>query len=200
MALQRPDWQRYFRAQMMTVPNIITLLRILLLPIFVVLFYAPTDLHNVLCASLFALTDWVDGYLARKLGQITRFGAFFDPVADKLLVALALILLVGQYASMWIAIPSAIIICREIFVSALREWMAELGKRTDIAVSNVGKWKTMVQLAAIMCFLLVTPTGFFSWFVYLAYVLLYIAAVLTVWSMLIYWQAAWPELRRGGGF
>src|SRR5271170_3774844 len=102
----------------MTVPNIITIMRVLLLPIFALLFYMPISYHNLLLAGLFAVaaaTDWFDGYLARRLGQITRFGAFFDPVADKLLVALALTLLVGKHANAWIAIPSALIICREIF-------------------------------------------------------------------------------------
>ncbi len=181
----------------LNIPNLLTLLRIMLLPIFVVIFYLPFYGQYLVCAGIFtlaALTDWVDGYLARKLNQTTMFGAFIDPVADKLMVAVALVLIVSVYADPWLTIPAAIIICREIVVSALREWMAELSLRAQVAVSDIAKYKTAMQMIALLC-LLIAKTLPHTWIVMIAYVLLYIAAFLTLYTMLLYLRAAWPYLR-----
>jgi len=182
----------------MTVPNIFTILRILLVPVFMIVFYLPEQWSNVVCALLFAfaaLTDWIDGYLARRLKQVSAFGTFFDPVADKLIVSMALVLLVGKHGTAWLAIPATVIIGREIMVSALREWMAELGKRAQVAVSHVGKWKTCLQMLAITLLLLTKKNAVLdNGLVVSAYVMLYIAALLTLWSMWLYLRAAWPSL------
>lgn len=142
-----------------------------------------------------AITDWLDGYLARKLDQISAFGAFLDPVADKLMVAVALILLVNvnptPFADFLLAIPASVIIGREIAISALREWMAELGERTQVAVSVIGKIKTSSQMVAIILLLYRDPIGEFPT-AEVGFVLLYIAAGLTLWSMVIYMKAALP--------
>jgi CDP-diacylglycerol--glycerol-3-phosphate 3-phosphatidyltransferase/cardiolipin synthase len=130
---------------MWNIPNILTLLRIFLIPVFVVVFYLPVPWARPLCALIFtvaALTDWLDGYLARRWGQTSPLGAFLDPVADKLMVAIALVLLVQAEATVLFALPAAVIIGREITVSALREWMAEVGARAKVAVSMTGKVKT----------------------------------------------------------
>ncbi len=138
-------------------------------------------------------TDWFDGYLARKLNQTTPFGEFFDPVADKIMVATALCLLIDEFRALWMTVPAMIIIGREIVISALREWMAELGKRISVAVSMIGKAKTMAQMASIT-FLLLSPPPIENWIGYLGVVLLYISSVLTLWSMYVYLKAAWPDL------
>ncbi|WP_419810696.1 CDP-diacylglycerol--glycerol-3-phosphate 3-phosphatidyltransferase [Bacterioplanoides sp.] len=178
----------------MNLPNILTLARIIMIPLMVVCFYWLGDEGKLWAAFIFWLagvTDWFDGYLARKLNQSTPLGAFLDPVADKLIVAVAFVLLVEQYSSIWVTIPACIIIGREIVISALREWMAELGKRASVAVSYVGKVKTFLQMSAIFFLMagqvhiVVEWIGWFS---------LFVAAVLTIWSMLIYLKAAWPEL------
>jgi len=182
----------------LNLPNTFTLIRIGILPVFIIAFYISTSWSEVFCAALFAvaaLTDWVDGYLARRLHQETAFGAFLDPVADKLIVAVALVLLVGKHGTPWLAIPAAVIICREIMVSALREWMAELGKRTHIAVSFIAKCKTTLQLLSIILLLLTKKVDTFdNVFVMTGYILLYLAAILTLWSMWVYLRAAWPSL------
>lgn len=170
------------------IPNILTLIRIIMIPIFIVVFYLPNNIHYFLSASVFVLacfTDWLDGFLARKLKQESQLGEFLDPVADKLIVASALVLLVQSHATIWLAIPAVVIVCREILISALREWMAELGKRTSIAVSYVGKVKTTFQMVAIIIFLTQPPKSV-GWIMYTGYVLLYIAVILTIWSMLSY--------------
>jgi CDP-diacylglycerol--glycerol-3-phosphate 3-phosphatidyltransferase len=180
----------------MNIPNLITVLRVLLIPIFILLFYLPYHWSYMAASSVFALaaaTDWLDGYLARRLEQSTPFGAFLDPVADKLMVAVALVLLVQAHANFWLTLPAAVIIGREIVISALREWMAELGARAQVAVSNLGKWKTAAQMLALVI-LLANPPAFTFWVV-LGYVLLMIAAGLTLWSMVQYLRAAWPHLR-----
>ncbi|WP_372862062.1 CDP-diacylglycerol--glycerol-3-phosphate 3-phosphatidyltransferase [Spongiibacter sp.] len=181
----------------MNIPNALTLFRIALIPVFVVLFYLPFPGSYLVTAAVFALagvTDWLDGYLARKLGQSTPLGAFLDPVADKLMVAVALALLIERYDSVWFTLPAIIIIGREIVISALREWMAELGKRTSVAVSYLGKVKTTAQIVAIIGLLMMPPVPASLW--YQANMLcLYVAALLTLWSMLIYLHAAWPDLR-----
>lgn len=182
----------------MTLPNAFTVLRIFLMPVFVVVFFLNFQWSHVVCASIFifaALTDFIDGYLARKLQQTSAFGTFFDPVADKLIVSIALVLLVGKHATVWLTIPAVLIVCREIIVSALREWMAELGKRTSVAVSRIGKLKAAAQMGAIVLLLMSTKTDASdSWIILTGYGLLYLAAVLTVWSMWQYLRAAWPSL------
>lgn len=181
----------------LSIPNILTLLRISLIPIFMLVFYMPIESRHIASAIIFAiaaLTDVLDGYLARKLKQVSPFGAFLDPVADKLIVAVALVLLVQTHASAWLAIPAAVIIGREIVVSALREWMAELGKRNRVKVSWIGKFKTVGQMLAITL-LLSQPEKTFSFFTILGYFLLYAAALLTLWSMINYLVAAWEDLR-----
>lgn len=186
---------------MLNVPNTLTLLRIALIPIFVLVFYLPVPWSNLAACVVFAvaaLTDLLDGYLARKLGQMSRLGAFLDPVADKLMVAVALVLLVQQDPTPWLALPAAVIIGREIAVSALREWMAELGARSRVSVTIYGKVKTIAQMAALL--LLIYRDQSTSVPVYAAgLVLLYIAAGLTLWSMFQYLVSAWPRLRETGG-
>lgn len=177
------------------IPNLLTALRVLLIPVFILLFYLPFDWSYWATSGLFAFacaTDWLDGYLARKLKQSTPFGAFLDPVADKLMVAVALILLVEEHANLWITLPAAIIIGREIVVSALREWMAEIGARAQVAVSNLGKWKTTAQMGSLVI-LLANPPEWTPW-VAAGFALLLIAAILTLWSMVQYLRAAWPHL------
>lgn len=181
-----------------TIPNILTLLRIILIPVLVIVFYIPGDWTYQASAAIFgiaALTDLLDGYLARRLNQSSPFGAFLDPVADKLMVAVALVLLVQDNPDPWFAIPipAAIIIGREIAISALREWMAEIGARTKVAVSIIGKLKTTLQMIAILLLLYKLPVGLFPTHT-VGLVLLYIAAALTLWSMVVYLYAAWPLL------
>ena len=180
----------------MNIPNLITVLRVLLIPIFILLFYLPYSWSYMAASTVFAVaaaTDWLDGYLARRLEQSTPFGAFLDPVADKLMVAVALVLLVQEHANLWLTLPAAVIIGREIVISALREWMAEIGARAHVAVSNLGKWKTAAQMLALVI-LLANPPAFTFWVV-VGYTLLLIAAGLTLWSMLQYLRAAWPHLK-----
>jgi CDP-diacylglycerol--glycerol-3-phosphate 3-phosphatidyltransferase len=179
---------------MLTIPNILTFLRILLIPVIVGVFYAPIEHANLIACTLFALaalTDWLDGYLARKLNQTTPFGAFLDPVADKITVAVALTMLVEVHAVWWLTLPAIVIIGREIVISALREWMAEAGRRANVAVSYVGKIKTAAQMTAIALLLAFLPNHEYMW---TGLTLLYIAALLTLWSMFVYLQAAWLSL------
>lgn len=180
----------------MNLPTILTLLRIVLIPFFVVAFYLPMEWGRAAAALIFvlaALTDWLDGYLARKWNQTSPFGAFLDPVADKLMVAAALVLLVSDMPNLLVAIPAIVIIGREIAISALREWMAEMGSRTNVAVSMIGKIKTTVQMMAILLLLYREPVAEFPTSV-VGMVLLYVAMLLTLWSMVIYLRAAWPVL------
>ena len=179
----------------LNVPNTVTWFRIILIPIFFMVFFIPDPAGSYAAATVFSLagiSDWLDGYLARRLKQTTKFGAFFDPVADKLVVVGALVLLTAKYPI--IAIPAAIIVGREITVSALREWMAELGARASVAVSSLGKIKTTIQITAIIVLL---ALGNFEHILlsYSGIVLLYVAAILTIWSMVLYLRAAWPQLR-----
>jgi len=188
-------------------PNLLTLLRIVLIPVFIVAYYLPYSWAPALTMSLFvaaAVTDWLDGYLARRLNQFSPFGAFLDPVADKLMVVAALVLLT---ADSWVqnqmidrhlfTLVVVIIVGREITVSALREWMAELGERARVAVSFLGKLKTSGQMVAIP-FLLYRDPLFGLPVMRIGEILLYAAAGLTLWSMLIYLRAAWPSLSRPG--
>ncbi len=179
----------------LTLPNILTVSRIALIPAFALL-YALTDGPYWLAAVLFALaatTDWLDGYLARRLGQATPFGAFLDPVADKLIVVTALVVLIGSHGTLWLTIPGVIIIGREIVVSALREWMAEMNRRGLVAVSWTGKVKTLLQMIAIAVLLANPPQLDRPW-VIVGLVLCYAAACMTLWSMAVYLRVAWPTL------
>jgi len=179
-----------------TIPNILTFLRIALIPVFVVVYYLPYSWSHVATTALFglaALTDWFDGYLARKLEQTSPFGAFLDPVADKLIVAVALIMLVQTNPEFWFVIPAAVIVGREIAISALREWMAEIGERTQVSVSSIGKIKTTAQMTALLLLLYRQPLWGFPTNEF-GVLLLYVAAILTLWSMAIYLKAAWPLL------
>ncbi len=182
----------------LNLPTYLTLLRILLIPIFVGAFYLPVSWANVACTALFgvaAITDWLDGYLARRLEQTSAFGAFLDPVADKLIVAAALVLLVQDIPTPGVALAAVIIIGREITISALREWMAQLGNHATVAVSMIGKIKTVVQMTALLLLLYREPLGIFpTQLVGLG--LLFVAAALTLWSMINYLLAAWPVLKR----
>ena len=170
-------------------PTYLTLFRLALIPLFVVVFYLPITYSPEITTFIFfiaSITDWFDGYLARKWNQTPPLGAFLDPVADKVLVAVAFVCVVEYYHTWWITIPICIMIAREIIISALREWMAELGKRTSVAVSIWGKIKTTAQMLAL---------GGMLWrqsdlMETLAFILLYIAAALTIWSMLQYLKAS----------
>jgi len=190
--------------RILNIPNILTIARIVLIPVFLLVAYWPPAIgveghtgsfsRHVLLTSIFvlaAITDWFDGYLARALNQTSAFGRFLDPVADKLMVAAALVVLVQWKPTIIMAFAGIVIISREITVSALREWMAEFGARTSVAVSTVGKYKTAFQMIAISVFLLNwQPLDTF------AYILLYTAVILTLWSMFIYLKAAWPYLKQ----
>lgn len=181
----------------LNVPILLTLLRIALIPVFVIVFFLSFQGANLLCSALFgvaALTDWLDGYLARRLNQASAFGAFLDPVADKLMVASALVLLVQAIPTPLMAIAATVIIGREIAISALREWMAQLGKQRRVAVSMGGKIKTTAQMVAVLLLLYREPLGFFPT-LEVGQGLLVIAAALTLWSMLDYLLAAWSALR-----
>ena len=181
----------------MNVPIAFTLFRIALIPVFVAAFYLPVRWSNEICAFVFAvaaLTDWMDGFLARRLKQITSLGAFLDPVADKLMVATALVLLVEADPKPWVAVPAAVIVGREIAISALREWMARLGEHRRVAVIMLGKFKTFCQLTAIV-FMLYGAGGEPVEIVFIdlypmGLVLLWLATVLTLWSMVRYLSAA----------
>lgn len=196
---------------MFNIPNILTFFRIFVIPFLALFFYLPVWWGHLATAGLFALaciTDWLDGYVARSFQLSTKLGAFLDPVADKVMVSVVLILIVGepqfQFISLSsavyampvaaITIPAAIIVSREIIVSALREWMAEIGKRTSVAVSHLGKVKTAIQMLALIV-LLACDASTKVYIVILGYLLLYIAAVLTIWSMIIYLKAAWPAFK-----
>jgi CDP-diacylglycerol---glycerol-3-phosphate 3-phosphatidyltransferase len=190
---------------MWNTPNLLTLLRIVLIPVFVVVFYLQAPWAPYLAALVFAaaaLTDWLDGHLARRWDQTSPLGAFLDPVADKLMVAVALVLLVQADPRTLLTLPAAVIIGREITVSALREWMAEIGARGKVAVSMTGKLKTTAQMLAIILLLLRDAT-LPGWLYALGIWLLYLAAILTLWSMFLYLRAAWPILSgpagEGGG-
>jgi len=180
----------------MNLPNSLTLLRLALIPVFVLFFYLPFTWVNIACTAIFslaAITDLLDGYFARKLGQTSAFGAFLDPVADKLMVGVVLVLLVADHPTPFMAIPAAVIIGREIAVSGLREWMAGFGERTTVAVSVVGKIKTTLQMIAMILLIYREPIGpIDTWTVGMA--LLYVAVILTLWSMVTYLRSAWPSL------
>ena len=185
----------------LTIPNMITIFRIVIIPVFVLAFIMP-DYHYkpLVLVSLFFLagfSDWVDGFLARKLKQSSAFGEFLDPVADKLMVTTAMILLVMsppgiERPSLLIVFPAIVIIGREIAISALREWMAKVGAQTKVKVSFIGKVKTASQLLAIGFLLYDQPIGTFDPTL-VGYILLYIATILTLWSMVVYLRASWSS-------
>lgn len=182
----------------LTAPTILTLLRMALVPVLVLLFYLPFDWSNEVTVAIFiaaGVTDWLDGWLARRYEQTSSFGAFLDPVADKLMVAVSLVIVVEADPSIILALSSAIIIGREITISALREWMAELGQRARVKVSWVGKIKTILQMVAIGFLLYGEPLGWLP-VMTIGLVLLVVAAILTLWSMMIYLRAAWPAMTR----
>ena len=178
----------------MNLPNALTLLRLLLIPILVIVWFVPISYSGELAAIIFliaAFTDWLDGWLARRLAQESEFGAFLDPVADKLIVATALILLVDAFDSVLVTLSAIVIVGREIVVSALREWMSELGQREQVAVSWIGKLKTATQMVAIiLCLALPIQKLFMHPGIWV----LVISALLTLWSMWSYLKAAWPHL------
>jgi len=180
----------------MTIATYLTLIRIGLIPIFIIVFYLPfkwVHIASAIIFSLAAITDWLDGYLARRFDQVSTFGAFLDPVADKLMVAVALVLVVQAYPTPWLAVPAAVIVGREIAVSALREWMAEIGKSSRVAVNMLGKIKTGTQMASIIMLLYHEPLWQIPIYP-LGMIALYIAAGLTLWSMIKYLSKAWPSL------
>lgn len=185
----------------LTVPTMITLMRIVLIPVLVLVFYLPFKWTNFAAAFVFALaslTDWLDGWIARRYNMFSAFGAFLDPVADKLMVAVALLLIVQKHPSVWMALWAAVIIGREIAVSALREWMAELGQRATVKVAAIGKIKTIVQMAALTMLLCFVPEKY-GQPVGIPFIIgdwmLAAAALLTLWSGAAYLRAAWPALR-----
>ncbi|PNK60222.1 CDP-diacylglycerol--glycerol-3-phosphate 3-phosphatidyltransferase [Psychrobacter sp. FDAARGOS_221] len=218
-----PNTQSDQQASIFNLPNNLTIARIVMIPLFVAIAYWPpalgigvpmisdnaianigmnmdafsdSMLRHLILTLLFvlaAITDWLDGYLARKMNIVSAFGRFLDPVADKLMVAAALIVLVQWHPNIIMAIAAIVIISREIAVSALREWMAELGARTSVAVSYVGKLKTTFQMIAITVLLLNIES-----LEVIGYVLMMAAVVLTLWSMMIYMRAAWPYLKQSG--
>ena len=184
----------------LTIPTLLTLFRILLIPVMVAVFYLPYGWTNIAAAGVFilgAVTDWADGWIARRYGMYSAFGAFLDPVADKLTVAFALLLVVERHDTPVMAMLAAIIIGREITISALREWMAQVGAHGLVKVAALGKLKTIVQMVAISCLLFeedllglpVFRIG--EW-------LLAVAAALTLWSGWDYLRAAWPTMRKKG--
>jgi CDP-diacylglycerol--glycerol-3-phosphate 3-phosphatidyltransferase len=181
----------------LTIPNLLTLLRIALLPVMVIVFYAPFRGANVAAAGIFvfaAITDWLDGWIARRFRMGSAFGAFLDPVADKLMVAVTLFLLVQQNPTPMLAVTSAVIVGREISISALREWMAEIGRRAAVGVAMIGKIKTVMQIVAIVVLLHQHDVPELRYY-RIGEALLVVAAGLTIWSALVYVRAAWPALR-----
>lgn len=188
---------------MKNIPNLLTLFRVLLIPFFIVVFYLPFEWAKYAATWIFfiaGVTDYFDGYLARRWNVSSKLGAFLDPVADKIMVVTAMIMVaadhdrivtsVGQHSALWITIPVLIMVGREFAISGLREWMAELGKRTNVAVGKAGKWKTACQMMALGG--LVWQQA--PWMVYLAYLVFYVSMALTVISMVQYFRAAWDEL------
>ena len=178
----------------LTIPTMLTLARIVLIPVLVVVCFLDYPWVNFAAAFIFAfasITDWLDGWIARRYDQYSAFGAFLDPVADKLMVAVALLLIVQKHPTVWMTLWAAVIVGREIAVSALREWMAELGQRAAVKVATIGKIKTIVQMLALVCLLYqvnILGLPIFK----IGEWMLAAAALLTLWSGLAYLRAAWP--------
>ena len=191
---------------MWTIPNQITLFRIILIPIFILVFYLPLSWSHFGAFAIFwvaSVSDALDGYLARKLNQSSAFGAFIDPVADKLMVVASLVMIVQDYQTWLVAIPAIIMIAREIFISALREFMSSRGKRDVIAVSEMGKYKTAAQMLGIMgliwrpdydipLILFHLPHEVIN---YASYFFYSVATILTISTLIDYFKASWPELK-----
>jgi CDP-diacylglycerol--glycerol-3-phosphate 3-phosphatidyltransferase len=180
-----------------TLPTAITLFRIALIPLFVIVFYLPFSWANIAATAIFvvaALSDWVDGYLARSMQLESSFGAFLDPVADKLMVVVIIVLLVQANPSIYVALPSVVIVAREISISALREWMAQLGSSTTVKVSFIGKTKTVLQMIALGMMIFSEPLMGLPIFD-IGLVTYYVAAILTIMSLAIYLRAAWPVIK-----
>ena len=182
-------------------PTWLTLFRVLLLPVMVVVYYLPFRGANLTAALVFVLaafTDWLDGYLARRMNLTSAFGAFLDPVADKLMVAVTLFLLVQSHPGGWqgilLAVTASVIVGREISVSALREWMAQIGARSKVKVAFLGKLKTAMQMVALVVLLLQHDAETLRLY-HIGEALLVIAGILTIWSGVDYLRAAWPSLR-----
>jgi CDP-diacylglycerol--glycerol-3-phosphate 3-phosphatidyltransferase len=181
----------------LTLPTAITLFRIALIPLFVIVFYLPFSWANIAATAIFvvaALSDWVDGYLARSMQLESSFGAFLDPVADKLMVVVIIVLLVQANPSIYVALPSVVIVAREISISALREWMAQLGSSTTVKVSFIGKTKTVLQMVALGMMIFSEPLMGLPIFD-IGLVTYYVAAILTIMSLAIYLRAAWPVIK-----
>ena len=192
----------------LTVPTILTLARIVMIPVLVLVFYLPYKWSNFASAAVFALaalTDWLDGWIARRYNLHSAFGAFLDPVADKLMVAVALFLIVQGHPTPWMALWAGVIVGREIAVSALREWMAEIGQRATVKVAVIGKIKTMAQMFALLCLLYSVVPGVkpAPWpgdvIFHVGDWMLAAAALLTLWSGAQYLIAAWPALMADEG-
>jgi len=180
----------------LNLPTVLTLLRIVIIPVLVLAFYLPYSWSNEVVVGLFiaaGITDWADGWIARRYQMMSPFGAFLDPVADKLLVAVSLVLIVKSHPEILLTLAAAIIVGREITISALREWMAEIGQRARVRVSVVGKSKTVFQMVAIGFLLYGEPLLDLP-VMTIGRVLLLVAAVLTMWSMVIYLRSAWPAI------
>lgn len=178
-------------------PNALTILRIALIPVMILFFYLPFEWSRLIACFVFviaSITDFLDGYFARKHQTFSKFGAFLDPVADKLTVTTALIILLQDHPTILMMIATAVIVGREITISALREWMAELGERTTVNVAVIGKIKTIFQMTAIG-FLLFERDILGLPIYKIGLVLLYIATALTLWSMFVYLKAAWPMMK-----
>jgi len=178
-------------------PNILTISRVVLIPVMLLFFYLPFEWNRAAACTVFffaSITDFFDGYFARRHKTFSRFGAFLDPVADKLTVTTALVILLQDHPTIWMMIATAVIIGREITISALREWMAELGDKTAVNVAFIGKVKTLFQMFAIG--FLLYEDDLWNMPVYtIGLSLLYIAAALTLWSMFVYLKAAWPMMK-----
>lgn len=180
----------------LTIPTWLTLARIALIPVLVIVYYLDYRWTNIAATAIFAfasITDWLDGWIARRWNQYSAFGAFLDPVADKLMVSTALVITVEHHHTVWMALWASVIIGREIAVSALREWMAEAGQSAKVAVRAVGKIKTVVQMVALGFLLYREPLWGMPVFL-IGEWLLAIAAILTLWSGYEYARAAWPSL------
>lgn len=181
---------------MINIPTLLTLLRIFAIPIIAIFYMLSFPWAHPAAAillALAALTDWLDGYLARSLSQMTQLGAFLDPVADKLLVAVALVMVLSAHLIPYLGVAAAIIIGREIAISALREWMSTIGKRVSVKVTTIAKYKTAIQMVALIMLVWYHPDSYF-WLRWTGSILLYFAAILTIWTMCIYLKAAWPDL------
>jgi CDP-diacylglycerol--glycerol-3-phosphate 3-phosphatidyltransferase len=181
-----------------TIPNLLTGIRIVLIPVIVGLFYLPYGWGDIAAGLMFALagiTDSLDGYIARRTGTVSPLGEFLDPVADKLIVATALVLIVTRNPVWYVTLTATVIIGREIAISALREWMAEIGARRKVAVNALGKFKTVAQIVGLSMMLYYEDLWILPIY-WIGLGLTVIAAVLTLWSMVLYLRAAWPDLSR----